>query len=89
MKEELLEDLLLEEKVKLLNEIILHNDDVNSFDYVIELLIKYCQHSPIQAEQCAYLTHYNGKCSIKQGELYKLKPISETLNERGLSTEIV
>ena len=57
------------------NNIILFNDDVNTFEWVIECLTKYCGHDYIQAEQCATLVHYTGKCAVKQGPINKLKPI--------------
>ena len=76
--EELLElDVLVKEKE--LNHIILFNDDVNTFEWVIECLVNYCGHEQLQAEQCATIVHYNGKCSVKKGEFDTLKPICETL----------
>ena len=68
--------------------IVLYNDDVNTFEWVIECLTKYCGHDLIQAEQCATLVHYTGKCAVKNGSFEKLKPICETLLEKGLSAEI-
>ena len=74
-----------EEKEK---NIVLFNDDVNTFEWVIECLTKYCGHDFIQAEQCATLVHYKGKCIVKSGSIDKLKPICEVLLEKGLSAEI-
>jgi ATP-dependent Clp protease adaptor protein ClpS len=71
-----------------INNLILFNDDVNTFEWVIECLIKYCGHDAIQAEQCAHIVHYKGKCAIKEGSIDSLKPICETLLEKGLSAEI-
>lgn len=68
--------------------LILYNDDVNTFDYVAELLVKYCNHTPIQAEQCAYIVHHNGRCQIKKGDANKLKPICKALLDGGLSANI-
>ena len=68
--------------------ITLYNDDFNTFDWVIECLTKYCGHDFIQAEQCATLVHYKGKCIVKSGSIDKLKPICEVLLEKGLSAEI-
>ena len=68
--------------------ITLYNDDVNTFEWVIECLTKYCGHDFIQAEQCATLVHYKGKCIVKSGSIDKLKPICEVLLEKGLSAEI-
>lgn len=69
-------------------EIILHNDDVNTFDHVIDCLIEICGHEPIQAEQCAHIVHYNGKCSVKRGTFDQLEPRCTALLDRGLSAEI-
>jgi len=69
-------------------EIILHNDDVNTFEHVIVCLMDICDHEPLQAEQCAWLVHYTGKCSVKRGSFETLVPICEALCERGLSAEI-
>jgi len=77
-----------EEKVKM-HEILLFNDDVHTFDYVIDSLIEICEHSLEQAEQCTYLVHYKGKCAVKTGEFDELKPRCTLLLERGLSAEIV
>ncbi len=76
------------EQEKPIHQIVLYNDDVNTFDWVIECLTNYCGHDVVQAEQCATIVHYNGKCSVKNGSLHKLKPICETLLEKGLSAEI-
>jgi ATP-dependent Clp protease adaptor protein ClpS len=68
--------------------IILYNDEVNSFEFVIETLIDVCEHEPEQATQCTYIVHYKGKCDVKNGEYDKLKPICSELLRRGLSAEI-
>lgn len=68
--------------------IILFNDDVNTFDHVIDCLMKYCEHEPEQAEQCAYIVHYKGKCDVKSGPYTKLEPICGALLDKGLSAEI-
>ncbi len=88
-KEQISEELLLEEEVLTQNEIVLHNDDVNTFDHVIEMLISACEHTPEQAEQCAILVHYKGKCTVKTGLYDDLKPRCSMLLEAGLSAEIV
>lgn len=69
-------------------EIILHNDNVNTFDHVISCLMDFCNHHPLQAEQCAILVHYNGQCSVKSGNLKEIKPIYEALLENNLTVEI-
>ena len=68
------------------SELILFNDDVNSFDFVIESLVEVCDHEPVQAEQCALVAHFKGKCGIKSGTLNELSPMNNELNNRGIST---
>ncbi len=76
------------EATALQNEILVFNDDVNTFDHVIETLIRVCDHQPEQAEQCALIIHYKGKCTVKTGELKDLIPQCSLLLEAGLSAEI-
>lgn len=71
-----------------LKELILFNDDVNTFDFVIETLIDVCGHDPQQAEQCAMVAHYNGKCAVKSGTFVELKPVHEEMCNRKLSVTI-
>ena len=78
---------LLEEKVTT-HSIILYNDDFNTFDHVISCLIQICTHELIQAEQCAWIVHTNGKCIVKTGEYKQLKPLCTLLLEKGLSAII-
>jgi len=68
--------------------LILYNDEYNSFDYVIESLIKVCDHNFEQAEQCTLIAHYKGKCEIKNGSYEKLKPFKDALRDRGLKAII-
>lgn len=84
---EALEEVLVQEEKE--HEIILYNDDVNTFDHVIRCLIKICEHSFMQAEQCAYLVHFTGKCAVKTGPLEDLIPRCSALLEEGLSAEVV
>ena len=86
--EKVQEEVFVEELVDNLNEIILFNDDVNTFDHVIETLIKVCEHDPLQAEQCAILVHYTGKCTVKTGSIKELQPKCSALLDAGLSAEI-
>ena len=51
------------------NNLVLFNDEFNTFDFVIETLIDICGHEPLQAEQCTLITHYKGKCSVKSGDI--------------------
>ena len=69
-------------------EIILYNDDVNTFDHVINTLISVCDHSLEQAEQCSLIVHYKGKCGVKSGSYSELKPMCTKLLQAGLSAEI-
>lgn len=87
--EKIQEDVLDEEQIGTNNEIVLYNDDVNTFDHVIDTLIRVCQHTAEQAEQCAILVHYKGKCTVKTGSFDELKPQCTQLLEAGLSAEII
>jgi ATP-dependent Clp protease adaptor protein ClpS len=69
-------------------DLIVYNDDVNTFDFVIEALIDVCGQEYLQAVQCAYLIHNTGKCGVKRGTFYDLKPKCEALLEKGLSATI-
>ncbi len=71
------------------HEIILYNDDVNTFDHVINSLVYACDHEEEQAHQCAILVHYKGKCSVKSGDYEDLKPRCSKLLQAGLSAEII
>lgn len=64
------------------------NDDVNTFDFVIETLVEVCGHEYLQAEQCAYIVHYKGKCAVKHGSYEELEPLCSEMLRRGLSAEI-
>ncbi|MBJ6369701.1 ATP-dependent Clp protease adaptor ClpS [Snuella sedimenti] len=88
-REELLEELLLEEVAVTQNEIVLYNDDVNTFDHVIETLMSVCDHTAEQAEQCSIIVHYKGKCTVKTGVYDDLKPRCSMLLDAGLNAEIV
>lgn len=83
--EEVIQDDVKEARVR---ELVLYNDDVNTFDHVIESLVDICEHDLLQAEQCTYIVHYHGKCSVKSGTYLRLKPMKEGLCDRGLSAVI-
>ena len=83
------EEVALLEKEDEVYKLVLWNDDVNTFDYVIEALIEICGHTLEQAEQCTILVHYKGKCTVKTGSLEILKPMHEKLISRSLTSEIV
>lgn len=88
-KEKVSEELLLDEETVKQNEIVLFNDEVNTFDHVIETLISVCDHTPEQAEQCSLIVHYNGKCTVMTGEYKDLEPRCILLLQAGLSAEII
>jgi len=69
-------------------ELLLYNDDYNTFDFVIECLMEICNHDELQAEQCAYIIHHTGKCAVKTGAYTKLNPMRIALCDRGLSAVI-
>ncbi|RDC66515.1 ATP-dependent Clp protease adaptor ClpS [Adhaeribacter pallidiroseus] len=80
--------LLLEEHIDLRN-LVVYNDDVNTFEHVIETLIQVCNHSQEQAEQCTYLIHYKGKCTVKVGAFEELEGMCTAIHDRGISADIV
>ena len=89
-EQDILLDPVIEQEVveARLRDLILYNDEVNTFDFVIESLIQVCNHEPLQAEQCTYIVHYNGKCAVKKGSYTKLNPLRVALVDRGLSAVI-
>lgn len=70
------------------NFLILHNDEHNLFDYVVDSLIDICEHDPHQAEQCTLIVHYKGKCDVKKGSFKVLEPFKKALDEKGLTVTI-
>ncbi len=84
---ELEQDVALKEE--LLHDLVVFNDDVNTFDHVIQTLIEICDHSPEQAEQCTILIHYKGKCTVRTGELDTLAPMRNAICKRGISAEVL
>lgn len=77
-----------DEKVLKEHYLVLHNDNIHSFDYVINALIDTCKHGYEQATQCTIIAHYKGKCDIKKGGFEILKHMKEMLNERKLNVTI-
>ncbi|MFA0962510.1 ATP-dependent Clp protease adaptor ClpS [Roseivirga sp. BDSF3-8] len=90
-EEEFEELAILEEEVDTddQRDLMVFNDDFNTFEHVINTLVKVCKHSLIQAEQCTHIIHYRGKCSVKKGSLPELKPLKEGICEAGINAEIV
>lgn len=83
------EQLLLEDtKTELESRLVVYNDDVNTFDWVIESFMKVCRHTLAQAEQLSYMVHFNGKATVKTGDRQELLPQKEALQERGISATI-
>ncbi|MBB6459959.1 ATP-dependent Clp protease adaptor ClpS [Flammeovirga kamogawensis] len=70
-------------------ELVVFNDDVNTFDHVIDALIQVCEHTTHQAEQCTWIIHYNGKCAVKNGTFDELAPMRNSMSDRGISSEIL
>lgn len=69
-------------------QLVVHNDEVNTFDWVIQCLIEVCGHTPEQAEQCSLIIHFKGRYGVKRGSRDGLKPMRNSLVERGLSVTI-
>lgn len=88
-REQYKEEVLLAEKEDFENQIVLYNDEVNTFDHVIDTLIYACDHTPEQAEQCSLIVHFKGKCTVKSGSYDDLEPRCTKLLDAGLSAEIV
>jgi ATP-dependent Clp protease adaptor protein ClpS len=87
-QEQVLPELELEVLEQKENKIVLFNDEVNTFDHVIDMLVAACDHTPIQAEQCSLIVHYKGKCNVKSGDYDDLEPRCTALLEAGLTAEI-
>lgn len=83
------EEMLVETAEQFPFSLIVWNDDVNTFEWVITSLMEVCGHTEEQAEQCALIIHYNGKYAVKEGEYEDLKPMCEALLDRGISATIV
>ena len=88
MKEKTKTDKNTRKKEEEIFDLTLFNDNIHSFDYVIESLIEACRMDSIQAEQCTYIAHYKGKCNVKRGTYGELKPIKDRLTDRELICSI-
>ena len=89
IKEKTKKEILVDQSKSDHYQIILYNDDINTFDHVIETLINVCDHTTLQAEQCTLIVHYKGKCSVKSGTLFDLKPRLKKLIKANLTAEII
>ncbi len=79
---------VLEEEIDV-NDLVVFNDDVNTFQHVINTLIRVCRHTPEQAEQCTMLIHFKGKCAVKTGLFEELKPMKDGICEAGIDAKIL
>jgi ATP-dependent Clp protease adaptor protein ClpS len=70
-------------------DLVVFNDDFNTFEHVINTLIRVCKHTPEQAEQCTWLIHYKGKCAVKSGAYEELNPMREAICDAGIDAKIL
>jgi ATP-dependent Clp protease adaptor protein ClpS len=82
------EDTMVEEVDVNTSRLILWNDDVNTFDWVIDALIDVCKHTHEQAEQCSYIIHHKGKYAVKHGSIERMKPMKDAITDRGINATI-
>lgn len=88
METEVLKEVNKDEQISDNQSIVIYNDDINTFDWVIESLVVVCDHDYEQAEQCAHIIHYKGKCDVKSGSYDELKPMASELLRRNINAEI-
>ena len=88
-QEEMLVDVLEVIETTEVMDIVVFNDDVNTFEHVIETLIRVCKHTPEQAEQCTLLIHHKGKCAVKTGTFEFLLPMRNAICEVGIDAKIL
>ncbi len=69
--------------------LVVFNDDINTFEHVIQALIEVCQHTPEQAEQCTWIIHFKGKCTVKNGSFDELASMRNSICSRGISAEVL
>lgn len=81
-------DVLEEVSLEFSHQLIVHNDDVNTFDWVIEALVEICGHTREQATQCSMFIHFKGKYAVKHGDELKLIPMKDALHDRGISASV-
>ncbi len=68
--------------------LIVWNDEVNTFQWVIETLMEVCGHSYEQAEQCSYIIHFQGKYAVKKGSYDELKPMCDAITDRAIGATV-
>ncbi|MBT1689344.1 ATP-dependent Clp protease adaptor ClpS [Dawidia soli] len=88
-QEETLTDVLEAVETTDLMDLVVFNDDFNTFEHVIQTLIRVCKHTNEQAEQCTWLIHYKGKCAVKNGTFDFLRPMREAICEEGIDARIL
>ncbi|MBL7842841.1 MAG: ATP-dependent Clp protease adaptor ClpS [Cyclobacteriaceae bacterium] len=88
-QEEILTDLLEVVETTELMDLVVFNDDFNTFEHVIETLIKVCKHTTEQAEQCTWIIHHKGRCTVKNGTFDFLKPMRDAICEVGIDAKIL
>lgn len=82
------EDIAVLTETELEHKLIVHNDEVNTFDFVAETLVKICKHNWEQAEQCAYIIHHKGKYAVKHGNIDRLRAMKDAITERGIGATV-
>lgn len=87
--EQELVDLLEAIETTEVKDLVVFNDDFNTFDHVIQTLIRVCKHTPEQAEQCTWLIHHKGKCTVRTGSFEELDPMREAICEEGIDAKII
>ena len=87
-QEELLVEVLDDLESQEPKDLIVFNDDFNTFDHVINTLVKICKHTYQQAEQCTWLIHYKGRCTVRSGPFSKLKPMRDSICDAGIDARI-
>ncbi len=81
------DEVLLQENE--VHSLVVFNDEVNTFDFVIETLIEVCGHTPQQAEQCTLIIHFKGKCAVKHGSYDELAPMCNDILRRGITAKVL
>ena len=82
------QDIVLDEIGVTTSRLIIHNDDHNTFEWVIQALVEICLHTIEQAEQCSYIIHSKGKYAVKHGSMERLKPMKDAISDRGINATI-
>lgn len=85
---DVLEDVAIDLESLIIRKLVVYNDEINTFDHVIETLIEVCGHTSTQAEQCTLIIHYKGKCAVKEGSWDELVPMRNAICQRGISAEV-